>query len=315
MSAPQSEIRNTVNPAYCATGIWAPLLMPLLENLEPDPARMLALTEELLDSGCHGVALFGTTSEANSFSLAERMEALEYLVKAGIDPARLMVGNGCCAYPDSLQLTRHCLELGCHKVLMLPPFYYKDMSDEGLANSYSKVVEALGDTSLRIVLYHFPALSGVPITTGLIRILCERHGPVIAGVKDSSGDWDNTRLLLESFPELAIFPGTERLLLDGLECGAAGSITATANLTPGSIRGVYDSWLNHQGEARAQQEQINRIRGVIQKTPMVPTLKHLTALRLKDSAWNRVRPPMVTLNAAAASRLVTELHEAGLDFD
>ena len=313
MSTPQTELHNSPNPAYCATGIWAPLLMPLKENLEVDLGRMVALAEELLASGCNGLALFGTTSEANSFSLEERMLALEHCVKAGIDPARIMVGNGCCAYPDSIRLTRHSLDLGCTTVLMLPPFYYKNMSDEGLANSFTQVVEAMNSDDLRILLYHFPALSGVPITLGLIEILRRRHGATIAGVKDSSGDWDNTRQLLENFADMAIFPGTENLLLDGLEHGGAGSITATANLTPGTIRGVYDSWSQNDAGAREQQQQINRVRAVIQKTPMVPTLKHLTALRLKDPAWTRLRPPMVNLSEAQGRQAASELQSVGLD--
>ncbi len=314
MSAPQTDIHKFINPEYCATGIWAPLLMPLQENLDFDPGRMLALGEELLESGCHGLALFGTTSEANSFTLEERMRALEHCIKAGIDPLRIMVGTGCCAYADSIRLTRHCQELGCNKVLMLPPFYYKNMSDEGLADSYSKVVEALDNEELRIFLYHFPSLSGVPITPGLIRHLLERHGNIIAGIKDSSGNWGNVRRLLAAFPELAIFPGTERLLLDGLEHGAAGSITATANLTPGPIRTVYDHWLNNDNGARAQQNYINQVRDVIQKTPMVPTLKHITSLRLSDSAWTRLRPPMVNLSETQGCQAVTDLQNLGMEF-
>ena len=313
MSSAQTEVQNSTNPAYCATGIWAPLLMPLKENLDFDPGRMLALAEELLESGCHGLALFGTTSEANSFSLDERMAALEHCIKGGIDPAKIMVGTGCCAYPDSIRLTRHSLEQGCHMVLMLPPFYYKNMTAEGLANSYTQVVEAVKSEHLRILLYHFPALSGVPITAELIDILRDRHGDVIAGLKDSSGDWNNTKQLLESFPDLAIFPGTEHLLLDGLEHGSAGSITATANLTPAAIRSVYDRWTQNDSKARAQQEVINGTRSIIQKTPMVPTLKYLTSLRLKDPAWTRLRPPMVNLSEDQGRQSASELQAAGLD--
>ncbi len=313
MSVAQTEIHNRTNPAFCATGIWSPMLMPLQENLDIDLGRMLALGEELLSGGCHGLALFGTTSEANSFSVEERMLAFDTCVKAGIAPERIMVGNGCCAYPDTLQLTRQALDAGCTKVLMLPPFYYKNMSDEGLANSFSLVIDKLKTDKLRIFLYHFPALSAVPITHGLINILRQRHGDIIAGVKDSTGDWNSTRKFLEAFPDLAILPGTERLLLEGLQHGAAGSITATANLTSSAIRAVYDGWNENAADVAERQDHINRIREAIQQTPMVPTLKYLTSVRLDDPAWDRLRPPMVNLSPEQGQASVAALQAAGLE--
>ncbi len=313
MSTTSVKLQNSPNPDYCASGVWAPLLMPMQENLQFDPGRMLALGEELLETGCHGLAMFGTTSEANSFSLEERMAALEHCVKGGIDPAKIMIGTGCCAYPDSIRLTQHSIDQGCQMALMLPPFYYKGMTAEGLANSFSLVIDALNNDQFRILLYHFPALSGVPITPELITILRERHGNIIAGAKDSSGDWNNTKQLLDAFPDMAIFPGTEHLLLDGLEHGGAGTISASANLVPGPIRKVYDLWTQNDPGVKQQQDYINGIRTAIQGTPMVPTLKYLTSLRLKCPDWTRLRPPMVNLTQAQSQECLSAVQAAGLD--
>jgi 4-hydroxy-tetrahydrodipicolinate synthase len=191
-----------------ATGIWAPALTPLDQDLKPDGARFAAHATWLLETGCHGLAVFGTTGEATSFSVAERIALLEAALAAGLPPERLLVGAGCCALSDTLALTAHAAAVGCKNVLMLPPFYYKDMSDEGLAESFARVIDAVGDPALGVYLYHFPKLSGVPITHGLLARLSGAYPGVIKGVKDSSGDPDSTAGFIRSFPDLAIFPGT-----------------------------------------------------------------------------------------------------------
>ncbi len=152
-------------------GIWSPVLVPMHDDFSIDVERFLAHARWLLNEGCHGLALFGTTSEANSFSLEERMGLLEAALEAGIAPAQLMLGTGCCALPDSVRLTRHAVDNGCNKVLMLPPFYYKGVGDAGLYRSYAEVIDRIADDELRVLFYHFPKLSGVPITVGLIELL------------------------------------------------------------------------------------------------------------------------------------------------
>ncbi|HSS64003.1 MAG TPA: dihydrodipicolinate synthase family protein, partial [Gammaproteobacteria bacterium] len=197
-----------------ACGVWTPVLMPVNENFAIDTARFVEHAKLMLDRGCHGLAVFGTTSEANSFSVEERKTLVEAAFESGIPPERVMIGTGCCALTDSVELTRHAVSLGCKKVLVLPPFYYKNMSDAGLFRSYAALIERVGDPQLRIFLYHFPQLSGVPITYGLVELLLEDFPGVVAGLKDSSGDWSNTQGLLDRFPDLAVFPGNETYMLE-----------------------------------------------------------------------------------------------------
>lgn len=298
-----------------AYGIWAPAVTPLDRDLMPDHGRFAAHVKWLLDKGCHGVAVFGTTGEATSFSVDERMAVLDAAIAAGIPAARLMVGTGCCALTDSLRLTRHAVEAGCAGVLMLPPFYYKGLSDEALYASYATLIERLGRDDLAIYLYHFPRLSGVPITPGLVELLlASPYADAIKGIKDSSGDAESTRAFIERFPDLAVFPGTETLLLDGLEHGGVGSITASANVSAPAIRRVYDAWAAKSGEAAALQKAISAQRAALQSQAMIPTLKRLLAKAHGDEAWLTLRPPLLATKADAAAAQDAALAAAGFRF-
>ena len=299
--------------SLAARGVWSPVLVPLRPDLSIDSERFVAHARRLLAQGCHGLALFGTTSEASSFSVAERKALLEEAVEAGISPERLMVGTGCCALTDSVELTRHAMEVGCRRVLMLPPFYYKGMSDEGLFRSFAEVVERVGNPALRVFLYHFPRLSGVPVTEGLIALLVDAFPEVIAGVKDSSGDWSNTRTMLDRFPRLAIFPGSEVFLLDGLRAGGAGCITATSNVNAAGARAVFDAWNDGHDAADAKQEAATAVRRAIDRHPGIPAQKYLIARYRNDPAWRAVRPPMTALTDDAGRDLLAAL--AGTEFD
>jgi 4-hydroxy-tetrahydrodipicolinate synthase len=297
-----------------AHGVWAPALTPLDADLVPDAARCAAHLRWLLDNGCHGVAVFGTTGEATSFSADERMALLDAALAAGIPPGRLMIGTGCCALTDTLRLTRHAVEAGCNRVLMLPPFYYKGMSDEGLFASYAEVIERLGRADLELFLYHFPRLSGVPITPGLVERMCAAYPEVVHGVKDSSGDAASTADFIARFPDLAIFPGTEMLLLAGLEQGGVGCITASANVNAPAVRRVYDAWRSDSGEAAALQETISAHRVALQSQPLIPTLKRLVARERDDPAWLIMRPPLSPMNETAVAEQDAALAAAGFVF-
>ena len=185
-----------------------------------------------------GLAVFGTNSEANSLSTEEKVELLDRLVAGGIDPARLMPGTGCCALTDSVRLTAHAMKLGAGGVLMLPPFYYKGVSDDGLFRSFAEVIERVGDRRLRLYVYHIPPVSQVPITLGLIERLLKTYPGIVAGVKDSSGDWNNTKAMLDAFAAggFDVFAGSETFLLANMRHGGAGCISATANVNPGAHR-------------------------------------------------------------------------------
>ncbi len=297
-----------------AHGVWAPALTPVDGDLAPDRERYAAHVLGLLEAGCHGVAIFGTTGEATSFSVDERIAALDAVLEAGAPADRLMIGTGLPALTDTVRLTRHAVSVGCRRVLMLPPFYFKGPSDEGLFNSYAQVIDRVGEASLRIFLYHFPRLSGVPITPGLIERLLDAFPETVVGVKDSSGDWDSTRTLIEDYPQMAVFPGSESLLLKALEAGGAGCITATANVNAPAIRRVFDAW--HSGAdatAGPLQDDISRVRAVFDQWTLVPALKAVLADRRDDEGWQAMRPPLMRLDDTARRRLLDDLAEAGFD--
>ena len=257
-----------------------------------------------------GLAVFGTNSEANSLGVEEKIDLLDYLVSSGIPPARMMPGTGCCALTDSVRLTSQAVKLGCAGVLMLPPFYYKGVSDEGLFRNFAEVIERVGDSRLRVYLYNIPPVSQVTITVALIERLLDRYPGIIAGAKDSSGDWNNTKAYIDRFAGRGfdVFPGAETFLLQGLRAGAVGCISATANVNPGAISRLSATW--QSSDADAQQEQLNKIRGIFAKYPMIPALKAAIAHHGGDTLWITVRPPLVELTREQTTSLITDLDRA-----
>jgi 4-hydroxy-tetrahydrodipicolinate synthase len=221
----------------------------------------------------------------------------------------MMPGTGCCALPDSVRLTAHAVKLGCAGVLMLPPFYYKGVSDEGLFRSFAEVIERVGEARLRVYLYHIPPVAQVPITVGLVERLLASYPAQIAGMKDSSGDWSNTQAFLAAFGRAGfdVFAGSETFLLRNMRSGGAGCISATANVHPGPIARLFDTW--RAAGAEAQQARLDEIRGVFAKFPMIPALKAAIAHHGRDPGWATVRPPLVALAPAQASALVAELEQ------
>lgn len=296
-------------PTARLRGVLSPVLTPFDANLAPSALGLTRHCRALLEQGA-GLAVFGTNSEANSLSLAEKRSLLDALFEAGIDPARMMPGTGACALPDAIELTRHAVRGGCAGVLVLPPFYYKGVSDEGLYRAYSKLIEGVGDSRLRLYFYHIPQVSGVPISLGLIERMLKAYPEQVAGVKDSSGDWDNTAAMIREFSPSGfdVFPGSEVFLLRGLRAGAVGCITATANVNAAEIVRVYRQW--QTGEADALQARIDRIRAIFQSLPMISAMKSALAWKSGDANWNVVRPPLVELSAEQAAVLHAKLDEA-----
>lgn len=297
------------------SGVIAPVVTPFGEDGAPDVDRFIEHAEWLLENGCTGLAPFGTTSEANSLGLDERMELLEELVDGGVDPAKLMPGTGSCSVADAAILTQHAVDLGCGGVLMLPPFYYKNPSEEGIVRFFADVVDDVGDDRLRIYLYHIPQVAQVGFPLPLIARLKQEFPGTVVGLKDSSGDWANTKAILDAHPDLEIFPGSELFLLQGLRAGAAGCISATANVGARAMRRLVDGW--EGPDADKMQEEISAIRLTIQAFPVIPTLKALIAHYREDPGWAEVRPPFVPLPRAEAERAITTLadkHGFRLDF-
>ena len=276
-------------------GIWAPSATPVDDDLAPVPHLLIAHVRRLLDEGCRGVTLFGTTGEASSFSVAERRALLDRVLEAGTPPGCLMVGVGCCALPDTVELARHAAEAGCAAVLIMPPFFFKDVAEEGLYRLFSQTLDRIGEDAPATLLYHFPKLSQVPVPVSLLERLARSHPGAVAGVKDSSGDSGSLASFLRTGPDLAVFPGTESLLLEGLRNGAAGAITAGANVNAAAIRAVFDAHEARDSRADDLQEQVTGFRQVLQRHPMIPTIKRILAERTGERIWANVRPPLLPL--------------------
>ena len=219
----------------------------------------------------------------------------------------MMPGTGHCALTDSVRMTAHAMKLGCGGVLMLPPFYYKGVSDDGLFASFAEVIERVGDAKLRIYLYHIPPVSQCPISLALIERLLARYPGIIAGIKDSSGDWNNTRAMLERFQPQGfdVFAGSETFLLATLRAGGAGCISATANVNPAAIAALARVW--QQADADARQAALDRVRATFQKFPMIPALKAAIAHFSGDDGWITVRPPLVALDVEQRRQLIDAL--------
>jgi len=292
------------------TGVLSPVVTPFKADLSPDTERFVRQCKWLVANNV-GLAVFGTNSEANSLAAGERMELLEKLVEAGIPAARMMPGTGCCALTDSVRLTAHAVRLGCAGALMLPPFYYKGVSDEGLFRNYAEIVERVGDARLQIYLYHIPQVTQVPISLKLIERLLKAYPANIAGTKDSSGDWNNTKATLDAFAKdgFDVFPGSETFLLAGMRNGGKGCISATANVNPAAIHDLYAKW--QTAEADALQAGLDKIRGIFQKYPMIPAMKYAIAHWSGHAAWGTVRPPLVEVNAEQSKALIADLQQAG----
>jgi 4-hydroxy-tetrahydrodipicolinate synthase len=292
-------------------GVAAPVITPFNKDYSPDAARFVRHCRWLLKAGCAGLAVFGTNSEANSMSVAEKRRLLEALVNGGVPAAALMPGTGHCALSDSIEMTRAAVELGCAGVLMLPPFYYKGVSDEGLYRNFAEVIERVGDERLALYLYHIPPVSQVPITLSLIERLLSKYPGIVAGAKDTSGDWSNTKAMLDNFGKSGfdVFAGSEVFLLDNMRHGGKGCITATGNINPGPIANVYTSW--RSAEADKLQAGITATRKIVQKQPMIPALKAAVAHFGNDPQWRTCRPPLVELNGNQEKELITDLKAIG----
>jgi 4-hydroxy-tetrahydrodipicolinate synthase len=307
-------------------GVLAPVVTPFKADLSPDSQRLIEHCKWLLSQNC-GLAVFGTNSEANSLSMEERAMLLDELVAAGLDPSRMMPGTGCCSMMETIKLTAQAVRHGCAGVLMLPPFYYKDVSDEGLYRYFSEVVQRVGDARLKIYLYHIPPVAVVGITAGLVERLLAAYPNAIAGMKDSSGDWNNTKMFLDAFVTASpvedspwrartgfdVFVGSESFLLANMRNGGVGTISATANVNPAAIYRLYREW-HTADDADELQAKLNVVRQVFSsgKFPsMIAALKQAIAIYADDPAWARVRPPLVELTPEQARTLSEELSAIG----
>ena len=295
-------------PHETMRGVLAPVVTPFTAELAPDANRLVKHCRWLVSQNC-GLAVFGTNSEANSLSVDERLRLLDILLEKDIDPKRMMPGTGCCSITDSVTLTKHAVGSGVGGVLMLPPFYYKNVSDEGLYRNFAEIIDRVGDDRLRIYLYHFPQMSQVPFSLELVGRLLEAFPGVVVGMKDSSGDCDHLHAVLSAFPGFGYFAGSESLLLTNLRAGGVGCISATANVNPKAIDTLIQNW--ESDDADNLQASLDRVRGTVQKFPLVPALKTILSHYAADPEWNRLRPPLIELPEKDGATLIAELDAVG----
>lgn len=292
--------------------VWSPVITPFATDLSPDTERFVAHCRWLVDQQV-GLAVFGTNSEANSLAVEEKNRLLDALIDAGIPAGQLMPGTGGCALPDTVVQTRHAVANGVAGVLMLPPFYYKGVSDEGLFRYFSEVIERVADERLRVYLYHIPPVSQVPLSLDLIGRLREAYPNNVVGLKDSSGDWANTQAVIERFGSggFEVYAGSETFLLQTLRAGGAGCISATANVNPRAIAHLARTW--QAGDADEQQAALVRIRKIFERYPVIAALKAATAHYSRNPQWAQLRPPLIELSAQQRSELYGLLDDAGFD--
>ena len=287
------------------SGVLAPLLTPFADDGSVATDLYVEHAARVLDEGCTGIVPFGTTSEANSLSSAERMAGLEALVDAGIDPRIIMPGSGLCALPETIELTRHAVSLGCAGVMLLPPFYYKGVPDDGLFAAVAAVIEGVASDALKIYLYHIPPVAQVGYSCQLIQRLRSAFPGIVVGTKDSSGDWSNTAATLAALPGFGTFVGSEKFLLRNMQGGGVGCITATANIAAGPIRALYNNW--DTSEAGALDAGVKSFREKLQSFPVIPAMKAVLAERLGEPRWRNMRPPLLPVAAREIQGLLQAL--------
>ena len=291
-------------------GVWCAALTPFDASGLPDHTRLVQHVQRILAAGVDGIALFGTTGEGQSLSVSERRAGLDALLAAGIPPARLLAGTGCASLPETIELTRHAVQASCAGVLVLPPFFFKDVTDEGVFASYARVIDGVGDARMQLYLYHIPAVSGVAISPAVIERLAIAYPAIVVGVKDSECNLDHTRRLLFRFRELAIFVGYEPHLPAALAAGGAGTICGIANLFPRLLRRLYDNALDasHHDDLK----RIENFIAALERYPLFAAFKALQAELSGDGGWAALRPPLVALDSSARRAWLAEVAGSGV---
>lgn len=290
-------------------GVYAPVLTPFDKTLKPDAPLFVKFCSWILSQGA-GLAMFGTNSEANSLTVAEKLELLDLVIAAELPAERMMPGTGACALPDAVALCQAAAKAKTAAVLMLPPFYYKPVSEDGLFAFYAETIERVGDAGLKICLYHIPQVSGIAITLPLIERLFKRYPDTIAGIKDSGGDLANSETMLNTFPGFRVFAGSERFLLATMRKNGAGCISAMANVHPGAIVNLYETRAG--AEADDKQKALDAMRAAYDSLPMIPALKRTVAEYGRQDGFRLVRPPLIDLPDQDWERLKTSLNDLGL---
>jgi len=292
------------------SGIWPALLTPLDAKLGVDIARFASHALRLLDAGCTGVTPFGTTGEGPSFSVSERMEALAGLVARGVPAGRILASTSCAALPDALALTRHAVELGAYGCLLLPPFFLKGVSDQGVIDAYRWIIDGVGDTRLRVVLYHIPQVAGVGLSHHVIGTLKTLYPETIVGLKDSGCQRGDSLAYAEAFmPPMQVWVGNEPDLQTLAARGSLGAVSGIANVMPRLVQRLVKG----SGEPAVDQQRVLALLQILGGYGLTAAFKGVMALLDDAPGWMRVRPPLVALDATEYERLAAQLRAFGID--
>lgn len=290
-------------------GVYAAVLTPMHADLTCNHRKLAAHCFAMIEQGCTGITLFGTTGEGPSFSLTERVEALNRLIHAGFDPKKIILANGSSGIWDTVELGREALKQGCAAVLVAPPSFYKNVTERGVLTFYREIIQKIEDPNLRILLYHIPQLSGVPISLGIIEALRKEFPEIVIGIKESEGNLSFTQKIVEDFPDFKVFVGKERQIIESVHRGGSGTICGIANLYPELICSLY-----HQGKQANSPNppNIDAVFKALNGIPFIPAAKVLMKRREGD-IWHSVRPPLVPLDTIQSELFISALREYGLE--
>ena len=284
------------------TAVYSAVLTPFKKDLSIDSKLFISHCEFLINNKIN-LAPLGTTGEANSISIAEKIELMKIIARSDLPRKDIIIGTGNCSFKDAALLTKTALKYKINSVLLLPPFYYKNVTDDGVYNYYKNIIEEVKSNNLKIFLYNIPQVSGVTISKELILKLKKKFSAIIHGIKDSSGDFENTKKYKE-IKNFLVYPGSEKFLLEGLKIGCSGCISATTNVNVESekLLKTYDT-----DEGLKINERIKSIRSVFEKYPTIAALK---AVKIKENDnWNYIRPPLVPLNINQRFNLLKDLNK------
>jgi 4-hydroxy-tetrahydrodipicolinate synthase len=288
--------------------VLSPVLTPFTADGNPDAKKLLKQCQWLESNGV-GQAIFGTNSEANSMSAPQKMSTLTALVEGGLNPEHMMPGTGATSMDATVSMTRHAVNHQCAGVLMLPPFYYKDVTDDGLFAYFSEVIQKVGSAALQIYIYNIPPVTKINLSLSLLERLAKEYPKTVVGMKDSSGDWAYTESVIKLLAPsgFRVYAGSEVFLMRTLRAGGVGCISATANVNPKAIADLAAHW--RESNADERQADLDKVRGVFSKYQMIAGMKTAVAHYSNDPEWLRVRPPLMQLNAEQQAQLLSELKQ------
>lgn len=300
-------MNNAIQGVHCAAAT------PVTPDGKPDLKLFGEHCRTLIEEGCHGIAMLGTTGEANSFGLHDRMALLEAAIEGGTAASILLPGTSAPSVADTVELTTHAVQAGAKGVVMLPPYYYKGVSDEGLFRFYQRVIEGVNDDRLRVVLYHIPQVTQIPISHDLISRLMDAFPGIVCGIKDSAGQLDNMKAMMERFPNLSVLAGADPLLLPLLQAGGHGCITATSNLRSDALRVIWDNWDKPESRDKvdAAQTRIDEWRNLTNRYVQLPTVKTMLARSRGNDSWLNMMPPLVELTTEERNDVWSQMEKLG----